>query len=203
MKNKIGEFLATAFGSSGGRKDPPTSMRASTRTPTPTGTAHAPLPQAASASLKHLQEEANQRNDLRDLLNGIVRETMIGSEVLSSNYKYKVLTADGKGLRHTIMIEIAPPYGLDSALLLRLEETMVRRSFSMAKMTVDVFWRCTSAFLSPAAPRELPAKGRRVASQALLSAGPGYSTGFEHTEPHDPAAVAPAVLSGTHYGELR
>src|SRR5689334_18159568 len=52
----------------------------------------------------------NERLERREMLYSVVREAMIKAGVLSSTYKFKVLSLDSRGRQYLIMMDMARQY---------------------------------------------------------------------------------------------
>lgn len=90
---------------------------------------------------RHAQRR-NERNARRELLYQVVRESMVRAGVLSSGYKFKVLSLDQRGKEFMVMIDLAAEYAGEMDKLAEIE-TLVARS---AKIRHDVqvqalYWR--------------------------------------------------------------
>lgn len=97
----------------------------------------------SDADVDATSQQRQRRNARRESLYSIVRETMIRVGVLSSAYKFKVLTLDPDGISHLILVEIQaaaikPVAGGQSALERELQQT----SRDQAQLrVVSVYWR--------------------------------------------------------------
>ena len=100
----------------------------------------------------HDADRKTTRLERRQLLYGVVRDSMISAGVLEASYKFKVLSLDAAGLQYLVMMDIADKGASDTALLAKIEALMVQA----AKMRHDilvtaVYWR-VSDHVSPAPP---------------------------------------------------
>ena len=98
------------------------------------------------------------RLERRQLLYGVVRDSMISAGVLAASYKFKVLSLDAVGRQYLVMMDLTDKVASDPALLGKIETLMVQS----AKMRHDilvtaVYWRVSDHLL-----------------EASLSAPPGH-----------------------------
>lgn len=121
------------------------------RSPRPATAAHT----APATPLKQ-QRAAN-----RELLFGVVRENMIRAGVLSSTYKFKVLTLDPAGQQFIVMIDWQEGASrIDGATHTDLEKGLQQLSQERLGLTVKaVYWRHAGAAIAPqaATPAAAPA----------------------------------------------
>lgn len=130
-------------------------------------------PVVASAPL--LKSERMAR---RELLYAVVRESMVHAGVLSSRYKFKVLSLDNAGVQFLIMIDLAREQAGDMSRLPELETQMAQRAKARHGMNVTaVYWRVSEHVTLAGAK---PAPARTVSAHAWAVP--------------DPAQVRPAVV---------
>jgi hypothetical protein len=141
----------------------------------------------------------------RELLYAVVRQAMIRAGVLSSGYKFKVLSLDSKGHQFLVMVDLARSYGADSARLADIEAMIAQAAKTRHDMVVEaVYWRINEhvAVGDPAMPG-MP----RVAENsqpAILDSHPGsLETGaaraaprFEPIQADEVAAFKSALAAG-------
>src|SRR5215218_5120863 len=75
-----------------------------------------------------------ERMERRELLYAIVREAMVRASVLSSTYKFKVLSLDPRGRQFMVMVDLATGAASDTTRLAEIE-AMVAQS---AKARYDI-----------------------------------------------------------------
>lgn len=123
----------------------------------------APQPQAQPLAARKpaIQPADTRKADRvaqRELLYPIVREAMVRAGILSSHYKFKVLSADTRGRRFLVMVDLAPEIAEDSSQMSQVEaliaqQAMARHEFEVA----GTYWRINDelqrARQAPAAPR--------------------------------------------------
>ena len=120
--------------------------------------AAAPLPApitATGTATVHRRE----RLERRERLYAVVRDGMVGAGVLSSSYKFKVLSLDAHGQQYLVMVDIAAQYGSDMARLAQIEDQIVHQAQARDGLQVSaVYWRLgQSISVSQAAPVAQPA----------------------------------------------
>jgi hypothetical protein len=120
-----------------------------------------------------------ERMARRELLYAVVRQAMMRAGVLSSGYKFKVLSLDAKGHQFLVMIDLARTYGREAARLADIEATIAQAAKARHEILVEgVYWRMNehAAVGDPAAQEKAPgaASARPDTSQpAALDSQPG------------------------------
>lgn len=139
----------------------------------------------------------NERLERRELLYAVVREAMIRMGVLSSSYKFKVLSLDSRGRQYLIMMDLARQYMGDPARLAEVETMIAQNAKSRHDILVtSVYWRVNehvtagvtarmAAKSAPSAPA--PASKPVPVAPAL--------TGYEPLHPEEVAAFKQALAS--------
>ena len=118
----------------------------------------------------------NERIERRELLYLVVRDAMVRASVLSSSYKFKVLSLDQHGRQFLVMIDLAREYGGDTARLAEIEALIAQTAKARFDILVTaVYWRTN----------EHVALG-----QPLKSGTPGA---LGHAHAPDPPAPAPTL----------
>jgi len=116
----------------------------------------APLAPAKSAHTSHKEQRAHRREQLF----GLVRENMIRAGVLSSAYKFKVLTLDSLGQSFIVLIDVqGRAFKHDAATLAHLETQLRNLCLERLDLTVkNVYWRIAvdEADAAPAAEAAAP-----------------------------------------------
>ena len=137
---------------------------------------------AAANSGSHAANRKTERLERRELLYAVVRQSMTRAGVLSSSYKFKVLSLDSRGRQYLIMMDIARQYAGETARLAEIEGEIAKSAKSRHDILVtSVYWRVnehvTTGLSRSAAPP--------VSSPDPVSAAPV-------AEPASAAPVAPA-----------
>ena len=137
-----------------------------------------------------------ERLERRELLYTVVRESMTSAGVLSSGYKFKVLSLDSRGVQYLIMMDLASDYAAESARLAEMENLIAHNAKSRFGILVtSVYWRVNekvTAGLSRApAPTSVPAAPVAAAPTVKAATVPLY----EPLEPDEVAAFKKALAS--------
>jgi hypothetical protein len=132
------------------------------------GSREIPVDNAQPANRKH------ERMARRELLYGVVREAMVRAGVLSSAYKFKVLSLDGRGRQFLVMIDLSSDCGVQASQLAEIE-AMIAQS---AKLRHDIlvsaaYWRM-SEHVAVGDPKGPPAQREPLADSqpAVLESNP-------------------------------
>lgn len=178
-------------------------------------------PSEASAKRK------SERMERRELLYSTIRQSMLQSGVLSSSYKFKVLSLDSRGKQYMVMVDLKELDGIDTKRHAEIEQLIMKNAITRHEVIVTaVYWRIheshaggfTKAQVMAQKPRfdplqhdEMLAFKDALASTHTPLASPGeiiqsgprnpnrpLPTGFEDTERDE----RNAPLSGTQYGDL-
>jgi hypothetical protein len=102
--------------------------------------------------LMHLQLPADKTTDVgnrrsermerRELLYGVVRECMTAAGVLSSTYKFKVLSLDSSGRKYLIMVDMPREHMTGAAHFAQIEGAIARGAKDRYDILVTaVYWR--------------------------------------------------------------
>jgi hypothetical protein len=127
----------------------------------------------------------SERLERREMLYSVVREAMIKAGVLSSSYKFKVLSLDSRGRQYLIMMDLARQYAGETSRLAEIEGLIAQHAKHRHDILVTaVYWRVNehvTAGLSRNAPVSAPAPLVSKASEVLYprqekSYAPGAAT---------------------------
>ncbi|MBS7806065.1 hypothetical protein [Variovorax sp. PCZ-1] len=125
---------------------------------------------AAAASAQRLEQRRTERNAKRELLFQVVRESMVRVGVLSSAFKFKVLSLDQRGRSFLVMIELSAEFSGEVEKLAEIENMIAQTARHRFEIIVQaVYWRyfnATSAHSSSPASAPAPLLG---ALQAPIS----------------------------------
>lgn len=84
----------------------------------------------------------SERHERRDLLYSVVRECMTAAGLLTSTYKFKVLSLDSSGRSYLIMMDIPREYFANPSQFADLEGAIARSAKERYDMLVTaVYWR--------------------------------------------------------------
>ena len=99
----------------------------------------------AARHAQHVGQPANrkqERMERRELLYAVVREAMTRAGVLSSSYKFKVLSLDPRGRTFLVMVDLAYGGGADTNRLAEIEAMVAQTAKSRFDILVTaVYWR--------------------------------------------------------------
>jgi hypothetical protein len=137
-----------------------------------------------------------ERLERRELLYTVVRESMTSAGVLSSGYKFKVLSLDSRGVQYLIMMDLASDYAAESARLAELENLIAHNAKSRFGILVtSVYWRVneqvTAGQSRASAPTSMPAPLSPAVTPVKSPIPPLY----EPLEPDEMAAFKKALAS--------
>lgn len=91
---------------------------------------------AQPANRKH------ERLERRELLYAVVREAMVRAGVLSSSYKFKVLSLDQRGRQFLVMVDLAQGAASDTHRLAEIEAMVAQSAKARYDILVSaVYWR--------------------------------------------------------------
>jgi hypothetical protein len=127
-----------------------------------------------------------ERPERREMLYAVVRECMTQAGVLSSSYKFKVLSLDSRGRQYLVMMDLPQDHDGDTGRLAEIEALIARNAKSRHDLLVTaVYWRVTEPI--------------RTGLNSPASAAPVVpKPDFAGTEVDAP----PSPLSRTQYGDL-
>lgn len=104
-------------------------------------------------------QRRNERLERREMLYAIVRECMTQAGVLSSQYKFKVLSLDSKGREYLVMVDLPRDTPNESGHLAEIERQISRNAKSRHDIVVTaVYWRVAEQVTVdvPATPPAVP-----------------------------------------------
>jgi len=131
----------------------------------------------------------------REALYGVIRDVMMRVGILSSAYKFKVLSLDQDGIKFLVMVDLAPEYVNDAARLNDIEGQLAQEAHVRCRILVTaVYWRANGAFLG-AGKKSTPPIAPHVSHVSRPM--PSHATAPQPVRPTTsvPVAPAPAVLS--------
>jgi hypothetical protein len=150
-------------------------------------TANGAAQPAVTASAQRLEQRRTERNAKRELLFQVVRESMVRVGVLSSAFKFKVLSLDQRGRSFLVMIELSAEFSGEVEKLAEIENMIAQTARHRFDIIVQaVYWRYFNAVSAAAASAPAPLLGAihaPISRPAPLFAMDG------------PAAASPAATS--------
>lgn len=82
------------------------------------------------------------RVEKREQLYGVVREVMARAGMISSSYKFKVLSLDSLGQTYLVMVDVGAQYMEDAERLRKMEEQLAQLSRERHQLQIQaVYWR--------------------------------------------------------------
>lgn len=143
-----------------------------------------------------------ERLERRELLYTVVREAMTRAGVLSSSFKFKVLSLDSRGRQYLIMMDLARQYAGETARLAEIEGLIARTAKTRHDILVtSVYWRVnehvTAGLSRRAEPVSAPAP-LSTASPAPVTAAvaaPSTKPNFEPLHNDEVVAFKKALAS--------
>jgi hypothetical protein len=166
------------------------------------------LDNAQPANRKH------ERVARRELLYAVVRESMVRAGVLSSSYKFKVLSLDGRGRQFLVMVDLSRNGGVETAQLGEIEAMVAQAAKARHDILVTaVYWRM-SEHVAVGDPKALSvqnaAQQQSDSQPAALDSAPGPLTplpappeakpvtrsSYEPIQADEVAAFKQAIASG-------
>ncbi|MDB5958040.1 hypothetical protein [Ramlibacter sp.] len=83
-----------------------------------------------------------ERLERREMLYAVVREAMVRAGVLSSSYKFKVLSLDPRGRQFMVMVDLAEGAASDTSRLAEIEAMIAQSAKARYDIAVGaVYWR--------------------------------------------------------------
>lgn len=151
--------------------------------------AHPQLPEHAGEG----SHSRNERLERRELLYGVVRECMTAAGVLSSTYKFKVLSLDSSGRKYMIMVDMPYEHLASPAQFASTEGVIARSAKDRYDILVTaVYWRITEAVsASGLAPHARAVAGHKVLPKPVVVVAAAT------------AVAAPSVQPASPYAELQ
>ncbi len=177
--------------------------------------AHAARAHATAAPANRKQE----RMERRELLYMVVREAMVRAGVLSSSYKFKVLSLDTRGRQFLVMVDLAQRAASEPIRMAEIEALIAQSAKARFDIMVTaVYWRSNDhVAIGDIAARPRPSEPRpaQLGEDALVSqpaplvaaAAPRPRPAFEPLHPSEIEAFRqalaaradrPAAPTGTH-----
>ncbi len=147
-----------------------------------------PSQPAASASSQRLEQRRTERNTKRELLFQVVREAMVRVGVLSSAFKFKVLSLDQRGRSFLVMIELSAEFSGEVEKLAEIESMIAQTAKHRYELIVQaVYWRYFNVVGAGASGSSAPLLG---AQHAPISR-PAPLFGLDNAAAHLKLAPAP------------
>lgn len=180
-------FFSWLFPANRTHKAPPAessglSRMDATRPVTPQARAAAGQREPVVTSNAQPANRKHERMARRELLYAVVRECMLRSGVLSSAYKFKVLSLDARGRQFMVMVDLSRQHAGETSRLAEIEAQIAQGAKSRHDVIVTaVYWRMNE----------------HVATGNTGPTGPTASTAAQapRATPSRPAPLMPAVAT--------
>ncbi|MBK9571927.1 MAG: hypothetical protein IPO43_03970 [Rhodoferax sp.] len=119
---------------------------------------------ASHVSASNAANRKTERLERRELLYGVVRESMTRAGVLAASYKFKVLSLDPRGQQYLVMMDLANQSAGDTNRLAEIEALIAQGAKVRHNIEVTaVYWRVNEHVTTGLTkPRPMPASGTRV-----------------------------------------
>jgi hypothetical protein len=113
-----------------------------------------------ASSASHAANRKSKRLERRELLYAVVRQSMTRAGVLSSSYKFKVLSLDSRGSQYLIMMDIARQHAGEIGRFAEIEGEIAKSAKTHDILVTSVYWRVyehvTTGLTKQAAPMPAP-----------------------------------------------
>lgn len=155
-------------------------------------------PATAQGSNAQPANRKSERMARRELLYSVVRQCMTNAGVLSTGYKFKVLSLDARGTQFLVMVDLARAHSGDTGSLAEIEAMIAQSAKTRFDIIVtSVYWRLNEHVAvginsaRPAAPQPPAAAAPAPVAQAKPVAAPV------------PAQAAPLSRAGARYEPIQ
>ena len=146
----------------------------------------------------------SERMARRELLYTVVREAMVRAGMLSSSYKFKVLSLDARGRQFLVMMDLAREHGDETSRLAEIEALIAQSAKSRHDIVVTaVYWRLYE-HVAVGLPQTRPAGARPSSPMPLepLAAAPVSQPAPLISQPMPLPATRPAAAGGGRYDPI-
>jgi hypothetical protein len=147
----------------------------------------------------HAANRKTERLERRELLYAVVRQSMTRAGVLSSSYKFKVLSLDSRGRQYLIMMDIARQYTGETARLAEIEGVIAKSAKTQHDILVtSVYWRVNEHVTAGLTKITPPVSGPvplTAAPPAPATVAPPIKPRFEPLQADEVAAFKQALAT--------
>jgi hypothetical protein len=159
------------------------------------------LPRDSTRPSPLAESRKSERSVRREKLYAVIRESMMNAGVLSSGYRFKVLSLDGRGRQFLVMIDLVGAPGRGTADLARIEASLSRAARVQHDIVVKaVYWReaaAAEAARAGVAPAAAVAPQAKPVAAAAAPVAPATPPGrFEPLKADEVAAFKQALATG-------
>ncbi|MEY4882175.1 MAG: hypothetical protein RIS34_29 [Pseudomonadota bacterium] len=146
-----------------------------------------PSPLPATVAIGNAATRKTERLERRELLYGVVRESMNRAGVLSASYKFKVLSLDPRGRQYLIMMDLANRFAGDAGRLAEIEALIAQHAKTRHDILVTaVYWRINE-HVTAGLTQARPSAVAQVTPQRLPASA------YEPLRPEEVAAFKKAI----------
>jgi len=146
----------------------------------------------------------SERMARRELLYTVVREAMVRAGMLSSSYKFKVLSLDARGRQFLVMMDLAREHGDETSRLAEIEALIAQSAKSRYDIVVTaVYWRLND-HVAVGLPQTRQPSARPSGPMPLepLAAAPVSQPAPLVSQPMPLPAARPAAAGGGRYDPI-
>ena len=147
-------------------------------------------------------DRKNLRLERRELLYAVVRESMARVGVLSSSYKYKVLSLDPRGRQYLIMMDLPQELATETRRLAEIESAITQNAKARHDIVVKaVYWRISGLVLGELLhkPKTIPNPVGEAHQVPQEAQAPGrQASRFEAIREDEVAAFKQALAGGVN-----
>ncbi len=138
----------------------------------------------------------SERLERREMLYAVVRESMIRVGVLSSSYKFKVLSLDSRGRQYLIMMDLARLHAGEIGRLTEIESLIAHSAKSRHDILVSsVYWRINEQVTTAGLSRPMPAAAAAPRPPVIPTPVPVAKAPYEPLQADEVAAFKQALAS--------
>jgi hypothetical protein len=138
----------------------------------------------------------SERLERRELLYSEVREALIKAGVLSSSYKFKVLSLDSRGRQYLIMMDLARQYVGETTRLAEIEGVIAQNAKNRHDILVTaVYWRVNEHVTAGLTRPGNVVPTARTNSLPTPPPAPVVKPGYEPLQPDEVMAFKQALAS--------
>ncbi len=144
----------------------------------------------------------SERLERREQLYGVIREAMTHAGMLSSSYKFKVLSLDSHGRQYLIMMDLSLQYSHEVSRLSEIESLIAQHAKSRHEILVTaVYWRVSDQVTAGAMARPPmsvvppPPSSTRPAPSPEVAPAPTASPNYDPLMPDEIAAFKQALAA--------
>lgn len=148
-----------------------------------------------AANPNHIRRRSD-RAVRRDMLHSVVREAMVGLDILSFQYKFKVMSVDAAGSQFLVLVDLSTEISLNEQHLHTMESAIIARALSQRQLCINaVYWRMADPVVL--------GYTRKKAVQSKLNPVATSKSERRATTRHKSSTVTPSGFANTEFPEER